>query len=454
MSASGVAVFTPQGWPGNTPAGWILADMSRRRLLVARALVVLAAILAIPAAFAGYVRWQALDTSTFRDTARELIADDVVRDQIAAGLVDALYTNVDVAASLQVRLPPEQQQLAEPIAAGFRTVADRLAQQALDRPRVEELWVNALAGGQERLLRVLEDEGTALQTEDGSVVLNLRPLVVALGERVGIVEDIESRLPPDAGQITIMEAGKLETAQDLTNLLRVIGNWFWLVPVLLFAAGVGLAKGRRRLELRAVAISAIVIGVVLFTIRSVAGRLTLDALVQTETARPAADQVWSILTALLADTAWTLIGIGVIALAGVWLAGESSTGRATRRALAPVLGRRSLAFGTAGTLFLIVLWWSPTAQTERAPQMLVAAILLAIAVEALHRATVRDFPDEAALAPGEGFRSVLARLRSRRRPHAGNDRVSDLERLVVLRDSGGLSASEFAEEKARLHSRH
>ena len=44
----------------------------------------------------------------------DLIADPVVRNQIAATLVDRLYTNVDVAAALEQRLPADQKGLAAP----------------------------------------------------------------------------------------------------------------------------------------------------------------------------------------------------------------------------------------------------------------------------------------------------------------------------------------------------
>ena len=75
------------------------------RMLLARVLVVLAALFAVVGLLAGFVRYQALDNETFSDTAAELIANETVRDQIAVTLVESLYTNVDVAAALEERLP-------------------------------------------------------------------------------------------------------------------------------------------------------------------------------------------------------------------------------------------------------------------------------------------------------------------------------------------------------------
>ena len=187
-------------------------------------------------------------------------------------------------------------------------------------------------------------------------------------------------------------------------MLKKVGSWFWIIPVLLFAAGIALARGRRRIELRAVAIASIVVGLVILVTQSLAGGYIVDALVKTESAKPAANETWTILTDLLTDTGWTLIGIGLVFLFGVWIAGETGSGRSARRRLAPILGNRAWAYGIAALLFLLLLWWQPTAQTGRPPQMIALAIAIAVGVEALYRLTVRDFPAEAGMPPGSMFR--------------------------------------------------
>jgi hypothetical protein len=375
----------------------------RWRLIAARTLIVLAAVLAVPAALAGYIRWQALDAGTFRGTSEQLIANDTVRDQIAATLVDRLYANANVTQALEQRLPPDQKGLAAPLAAASRVLADRLAPELMARPRVQQLWVDALSESQRRLILLLDDKSVNVQEDNGNVVLNLQPLIIQLGDRVAILGNVAGQLPPDAGKIVIMKADQLQTAQDLTGLLKTIGSWFWIIPFLLMAAGIALARGRRRVELRAAAIAVVIVGLLILVTRSLAGGYIVDALVKAESVKPAANSTWEILTDLLTDTGWTLIGLGLAFLFGVWVAGDTGSGRAARRTLAPVLGKRTWAFGIAGLLFLLLLWWQPTAQTGRPLQMFVLAIVVAIGVEALYRLTVRDFPEEAAMPPGAMF---------------------------------------------------
>ena len=180
---------------------------------------------------AGYVRFQGLDTETVKRTAGELIADEEIRAEVAASLVDELFTRIDVTAVLEQRLPSDQKGLAAPAAAGLREVSERAADRMLERPRVQALWVDTVTRTHRQLLNLLEDDTGPLSTEGGAVVLNLQPLVIQLGDRVAVVGDVAERLGPNAGRVEILEAKQLETAQDLTQLLKVLGMWLWLVPV-------------------------------------------------------------------------------------------------------------------------------------------------------------------------------------------------------------------------------
>ncbi len=335
------------------------------RITVARILVVLGALFAVLSLLAGYVRFQGLDTDTVQQTAGDLIADDEIREQVAATLVEQLYANVDVQAALEQRLPPDQKGLAGPAAAGLREFSDRAAVRMLERPRVQALWVNTVTRAHRQLINVLEDDTGALSTEDGAVVLDLQPLVIQLGERVAVVGDVAERFGPDAGKVEIMEAGELETAQDLTQLLKALGNWLWLLPIALWGVALGLARGRRRSILRMIAISSILIGLLVLVVRRLAGSFIVDELVPSTAVQPAAQDAWDILTSQLRDGGFTFVGLGVIVLVAAWLAGPSASGVAARRGLAPYLARPEIAYGAAATLFLLLLWWSPTVQTTR-----------------------------------------------------------------------------------------
>jgi hypothetical protein len=371
------------------------SNSSMGRMVLVRTLVVLGALLAVLALLAGYVRYQALDTDTVEQTAGELIADPEIREQIAATMVDQLYANVDVEAALEQRLPPDQKALAGPIAAAVRAGADRLAQGLLDRPRAQELWVRTIGATHRNLISVLKDERTSLRTSEGNVVLDLQPLLIQLGERVAIVGDIDQRLRsnPDAGKITIIKSNQLETAQDLTQLMNFLGLWLWVVPIALWAIALWLAGGRRRDILRMIGFSAILAGLLVLAVRRIVGSIVVDELATTESIEVAAGDAWDIVTGLLRDGGLTLMGIGVLLLVAVWIAGPSGYATGTRKWLAPHIARPELAFGGAAALLALLVWWGPTAQTQRWQLILVTAVVLALGVEVLRRQTAKEFPD-------------------------------------------------------------
>jgi hypothetical protein len=365
------------------------------RMVLVRVLVVVGALFAVLSLLAGYVRYQALDTDTVEATAGELIADPEIRNQLAATMVDQLFSNVDVEAGLEQRLPPDQKALAGPIAGAVRLGADRLARQLLERPRAQSLWVRTITATHRNLISVLKDDRESLRTEGGNVVLDLQPLLIQLGERVAIVGDIDQRLQsnPDAGRITIIESDQLETAQDLTRLLDFLGLWLWAVPILLWAVALWLAEGRRRDILRMIGFSAILAGLLVVVVKRIVGSIVVDELATTESVEEAAGDAWDIVTGLLRDGGLTLMGIGVLLLVAVWIAGPSRYATGSRRWLAPHIARAELAFGGAAALLALLVWWGPTAQTQRWQLILVTAVVLALGVEVLRRQTAAEFPD-------------------------------------------------------------
>lgn len=384
---------------------------SRGRMVAAWILVVLALVVTVLALIAGYVRYQALDTPTVRDTAEEMIADPLIREQIAATLVDELYSNVDVQARLEARLPADQKALSGIVAGALRGLADNLAVKLLERPRVQTIWVESVERAHRRLVQVLDDDVTAVSTEGGYVVLDLQPLVIQIGEQVAILGRVGAQLPEDTGRIRIMKADDLETAQDLTQLFKQIAAVIVFVPFILLALALWLARGRRRAVLRAAALGLIGVGLLVLIVRKVGGSYVVDELVKTDSVRPAAQNSWDIFTSLLTDGAWTVIGLGLVALLGVWLAGPSRSATAVRRDLAPFAVRPDIAFGTVAVLFLLLLLWGPTAQTHRWPFVITAVLLLALGVELLRRQILREHPEARGADLGESAHALFGRMR-------------------------------------------
>ena len=335
------------------------AGSSRARVIGARTLTVLAILLALVGMLAFYVEHTALDEAGFETISRNMIENDTIRTQVAAKSVDTLFENVDVEAAIAERLPPAQQGLAPVLAGLARSGADRAADAVLERPRVQTVWVEVTTRTQRQLVRLLDDDTTFIQTEGGAVVLDLRPLVIELGDQVAVIGKVAERLPESSGRIAIMEESQLEAAQTVTKILRAVADWMWLVALAVAALAVWLARGRRRLELRAIALGLLVVGLLLLAVRRFAGDYLVDELAKDDAVKPAAQDAWSILTQVLADRAWVWIILGVITLVGVWFVGDTARAAQARRAAAPTLENRARTYGIAAVAILALVLVAP-----------------------------------------------------------------------------------------------
>ena len=224
---------------------------------------------------------------------------------------------------------------------------------------MQTVWVEVTTRTQRQLVRLLDDDTTFIQTEGGAVVLDLRPLVIELGDQVAVIGSVAERLPESSGKIAIIEESQLETAQTATRILRSVADWMWLVALAVAALAIWLARGRRRLELRALAIGVLVVGLLMLAVRRFAGDYLVDELAKDDAVKPAAHDAWNILTQVLADRAWVWIILGVITLVGVWFVGETRRAAEARHAARPILENRLTTYGIAAVALLVLTLVAP-----------------------------------------------------------------------------------------------
>ncbi len=276
-----------------------------------------------------------------------------------------------------------------------------------------------------------------------------------------------------------MSADQVSTAQDVVSTLRGLA---WLLPALMVAAfglAVTLATGRRRQTLLAAGLLLVLAGAVVLVARVVAGNEVVDALVKTDSVRPAAEDAWSIGTHMLRDVAHATIIIGIPLVVAAWLAGPTAAAVWLRRAMAPTLrDRPDVAYGAAVVAVLVVIAWGPIPATRMVVPILLMFGLALLGVAALRRQTEVEFPEARAGAAGATLQEqagrawhALARGRSREGAAAtpgngapapegdvavgggrspGAARVDQLERLAALHATGALTDDEFTAQKTRV----
>jgi hypothetical protein len=349
-------------------------------------LIVVASLIGFLAVFAIWANRQLLETDTWVDTSTKLLEDEEIRSQVASTMVDTLYANVDVQTQLQQALPPRLQPLAGPAAAGLRELSLRLANQALQRPRVQQLWEDANRAMHAQLIDVVEHDA------DEDVNLDIGSIVTQLGDQLGV--DVADRIPAGAAEIEVLPSDELSTIQTAVKILRGLAIVLTLVALALFGLAIYLAEGWRREALKSVGFAFIVVGIVVLVIRGLAGDAVVSSLASTESVRPAVSNAWSIATGLLSDQGGGMIFYGLFILIGAWLSGPMGFARTARRAITPILERRVVAYSTLGLILLLLFLWSPTPGFQRLPTALLLIALSIVGLEFLRHRAITDFPNE------------------------------------------------------------
>jgi hypothetical protein len=436
---------------------------------VVYALLVAATITGVLAILAVWVQRQVLDSDNWTAASSKLLQDPAIRSAVSAYLVDELYANVDVTGELRAALPDRAKGLAGPAAGGLRNAAGNIADEALQRPRVQALWEDANRAMHASLVKVLDGGGPALKAAGGVVTLDLGRVLAQVDARTGIGGRAAAKLPPGAANVVILRSDDLRSAQNVARGVRALAIVLTTLTLVLFGAAIGLARGWRREALRAVGVGFVVAGIGALLARRVAGTQIVDALAPTAAVRPAAESVWRIETSVLVSVAGATIAYGVVAVLSAWLAGRTSAAVATRRALAPYLREAAPAYGALAILVLLLLVWAPTQALRQPLTALVLVGLIAAGFEVLRRQTAREFPD-AERRLGLNLRAALGRLTETNGGHrsqvagdgeaptvatapgaasgpAATDPIERLERVAALHERGALTDDEFTAEK-------
>jgi hypothetical protein len=418
-------------------------------------LLLLAGLLLLLSAFAVWIDRVALNTDQFSKDANELIADPAIRSAVAQRAVDELYANVDVEAAIEERLPTDVQQLAGPTAAALRQVAPTAVARALEQPALQKLWTEAVEQSHAVLVRVLEGDGDVVSTQGGEVVLDLRSIVLEAADRLGIKDQVESRLPADAGRIVILRSDELDTAQNVFQLLKTLA---WLLPILTilaFAGAVALRPDRR--ALRGVGITIFVVGVLGLIAEHLTRNYIVDALVEDRTGRHAANNAWDILTDLMRASFWLMVVVGILFVVAFWLAGPGRHAINARKLLSPILRERVWAYVALAIVALVLVFTSGVTDFAR---FLVIALLVGLGVvwiEFTRRQTMHEFPDASgAVLLGDTRTRVGEWWDSRRAGDTGADKpaaadvTAQLANLAQMHARGELTDEEYASAKARV----
>jgi len=415
--------------------------LSRKRRIVIWALVILATVLALVSILTTWVNRQMLDNTAWNKATTQTIQDPQVQSALGGFMVNQLYENIDVAQALQQHLPPALKPLAPQLAGALQGPAERAVTLLLQRPRVQNTFIQASALAHEKLVNVLEDKtGHGISTGNGVVTLNAHALVVDVGTQLGLSPDVLAQLPNKAGTITLMTSDQLSAAQNGVKAVHVLSIWLLVGVLVLYGLAIYLARGARRATLRNAGLGLAMAGLVTLVIRHLLGNYLVDALA-TPGYQPATHRMYLIGTSILGQIGAAAVLYGAVTALGAIFAGPSHPAVWLRQRLAPTLNEhQGIIWGTVGFVYVLAVLWGGTHALREWWGILLLGGLVALGVVALRRQTLQEFPIGAALAPAAASASAADA------PAVG-DRTAQLARLEELHASGAISDEEFERAK-------
>jgi hypothetical protein len=358
-------------------------------------LIVLATLLAAVGITSIWMNRQLLDTGSWVNTSDRMLQNDEIRSRLSDFLAEQLVSQVDVESHLRKAGVPGLSVLTGPAVERVQEHASGLAEKALSTPQFETLWRESNRAAHRTLLLILDEKDSAVRSEGGNVVIDLRPTVREIGEELGL-GDLSSQLPAGVGRLRVLRSDQLSTAQQVVRVIRDLSVVTVLLVAVLYAASLVLAGPARRRAIAGIGLSLILAGAIGLVVRAVVGDQIVDDLVSSDSVRPAADAVWGIATSTLVTIASAAIGLGALVAAGAWLAGPSRVASSLRRAAAPSLlplrGRVTAAVIVA-LCFLILVALAPISALRQPLGIVLFALVIGVGVELLGRQALHELPE-------------------------------------------------------------
>ncbi|CAB4594126.1 unannotated protein [freshwater metagenome] len=417
-------------------------------------LILLASVLLFGTAADVWVKRQVLSTPKWVAASDKILAEPKVQEALSTYIVDQIYSNVDVQEELSDKLPEGWKGVAGPLAAGIRTPAATAVEKILSSDRVLKIWHTVNEKAHQALVNVLEDKTRVGSTKDGKVTLDIGEIVRIVGTDLGLPASVMDKLPADVGQITIFESSSLASIQNAVKIVNILGPILFVLIVVLYALAVWLARGRRRLTLRNVGWSIIVVGLLLTTMRRLTGNY-IDSIITDPQYSVAGKIIFGILSELLFDTAWLLITWGAIIVAGMLVIGPNRIATWARRTAAPVLNAdRTVFWVGAAVAYLLVLLIVPSPALRLWWSVIIIGLVVGLGLEYLRSRSLAEFPDVQLDVDVDGVKNSVAKtwtnIASRFTNGDASDHVAQLQMLGDMHASGALTDAEYTAAKAKL----
>jgi len=404
----------------------------RWRAPVATLLVLIFCLLAVFSVTGRWARDVVFDTDRYVETVSPLATDPAIQAAFSTKIADAALKAIDVPSVVDQGLqtlgaadfvPPKVAELLPLLEQPLTDGVDSFVRDQINKLATSDLfaqaWVEANRQAHTQLVNALNGGTGAVEITDGRVSVNMAAFIASVKtalENRGL--RIASRIPDVQASFTIFQSADLAKAERAANLLNTLATWLPIVALIFLAAGIYVARNRRRAILGAGIGLIISMGIVLLGLW--VGRFAyLNALPPDALPTDAATTLFDTLTRFLVSAAVAGLALGLVMALAAYLSGPSQIGRWVQRgihratdAIANPLGRQFPALAPVGDFLtkyltyarmivigvaalVVFVWPHPTSRVIFVTALIALLVLFVVEVLArTHVSAVEPAADE------------------------------------------------------------
>jgi hypothetical protein len=339
------AAGPPDRRAGRRRRGRRAGGARRRRLSwrtpVSALLIVIGCVLAPVSVIGVWGINQVTNTSRYIDNIEPLIHEPAIQNALTDKITTQITTHLNVqgyanqaAAELNSKgltrvgglLKSFGPSLASAVAGYVHTQVHKI----VTSPRFARIWIQVNTLAHQTLVNVLSGQSKVVGVKDGKIVIQLAPFVDAVKQNLSSRGfSLVNSLPPIHATFAVYSAAGLVKAQKLYRLANDLKILLPILTLLLLAAGVFVARRRRRALIGAglgFAASMLVLGLGLLLFRSI----YLSSIPSSQLPPDAASALFDTFVRFIRTALRTLLVLGLVVAAGAFLTGPSAAAVRTR----------------------------------------------------------------------------------------------------------------------------
>jgi hypothetical protein len=330
-------------------------------------LIVLGCVLGPVAVLGVWAGNEVSDTGRWVATVEPLIHDPAIQNVLTDKITKEITSQLDITGTVDqaatqlndrglTRISSLLDSFGPQIASAATGFIHSTVHRVVSGPRVARLWVQVNTTAHKALVQVLSGEGNgAISTKNGQIVLNLGPFIaVVKQDLVDHGFSLASSIPPISPTVALFQTNDLGKAQSAYRLIKTLKIVLPILVLVLLAAGVYVARRRRRALIGAalgLAASVLILAIGLLIARSI----YLNSVPPSVLPGDAAAAAFDALVYFIRITLRVVLAVALVVAIGAFITGPSRAAIQTRSALKSALGwvrnfgeRRGVSTGPVG----------------------------------------------------------------------------------------------------------